>query len=272
MAKTASKTTEQVPVATPKSQRILIVGGSGEGKSSLINLLAAENLAVVSSGARGCTLKCEEFSIRHGDLDYFVFDTIGFNEPTDGGKVSHKDAIKSLVHFAKDHKDGFNLIVFVMRKNRITKTFKDTYEFFYEVLLNKEVPCILYVSGSEHDDDMSGWYKYNKQHFDQTFNFVEGVSGTSLTHTNPLLEAFLLPKRMETRKNMWEAIQHHARPVPFGITTDINAWLHAFNYLYYYFSFGGAFFKSTVKRDLEKQLRSMSYDEPTIRDIMQFIS
>jgi GTPase Era involved in 16S rRNA processing len=261
----------QTSAAIVKIPRILIVGGSGEGKSSLVNLLSNENKTVVSSGARGCTLKCEDFAVRYFDSNYLLTDTVGFNEPKDGGAVPHKDAIKCLIKFASEHAEGFNLIVFVMKKGRITQSFQSTYDFFYEVLFSEEIPCILYISGSEHDDDMDEWYKHNKRDFGHRYKFCEVVSGTALVHKNTQLAEFLRPKQEETYKKVWEAILFNTLPELIGIKTEISFWLKAINFIYYYFSFGGTFFKSKVKADLEKQLRGMGIEEKAIRDIMTLI-
>lgn len=254
-----------------KIPRILVVGGSGEGKSSLINLLAKGIVADVNSGARGCTLKCADFGVNYLDSKYLLTDTVGFNEPEDGA-VSHNDAIKCLVNFAKEHSKGFNLIVFVMRKGRITQSFQSTYEFFHKVLFNEEIPCILYLSGSEHDDDMNEWYKHNKGSFDHKYKFSEVISGTALIHKNPQLEAFLAPKRDETYRKMWEAIMFNAMPDPIGISTELIYWLKALNFIYYYFSLGGTFFKSKVRTDLETLLRKVNIDEASIKDMMVLIN
>lgn len=256
---------------TFKPQRILIVGGSGEGKSSLINLLCDERKAETHSGAIGCTFQCADHIVQYKNSAYLLTDTVGFNEPDAGGKVSHRDAIKCLVNFAKTHEDGFNLIVFVMRRGRITKSFKETYEFFYQVLFSQEVPCVLYLSGSEYDDNMDEWFKHNKSHFEESFRFLQVVSGTTMVHLNPNLETFLAPKRAETRKKVWETIQYFARPESFRMMTGVNFWRRALNAVYYYFTFGGTLFKSQAKADIEKQLYSMQIDQKTINEIMTMI-
>ena len=161
---------------TDKPQRILIVGGSGEGKSSLINVLCDKKTAETHSGAIGCTFQCADHIVQYRNSTYCLTDTVGFNEPEVGGKVSHKDAIKNLVNFAKKHEEGFHLIVFVMKRGRITKSFKETYDFFYQILFSQEVPCILYLSGSEHDDNMDEWYKHNKS----TLRTILQISSSSL--------------------------------------------------------------------------------------------
>lgn len=261
----------QTSEAIVKIPRILIAGGSGEGKSSLVNLLSNENKATVSSGARGCTCECQDFRIRYLDSDYLLTDTVGFNEPDVGGAIPHKEAIKCLIKFAKDHSEGFNLIVFVMKKGRITQSFRSTYDFFYEVLFSEGIPCILYISGGEADDDMDKWYINNKQAFEYKFKFCEVISGTALDHKNAQLAELFRPKREETYRKLWEAIMFATLREPMSLKTEISFWLNAFNFIYYYFSFGGTMFKPKVKVDLEKQLHTMGFEEKTIIEIMALI-
>jgi hypothetical protein len=118
---------------------------------------------------------------------------------------------------------------------------------------------------------MDEWYKHNKRDFGHRYKFCEVISGTALVHKNAQLTEFLRPKKEETYKKVWEAILFNTLPEPIGIKTEISFWLKAINFIYYYFSFGGTFFKSKVKADLEKQLRGMGIEEKAIRDIMTLI-
>ena len=81
----------------------------------------------------------------------------------------------------------------------------------------------------------------------------------------------MAPKRLETLNKMWETIEQFVRKEPFHMMTGISFWRKAMNFIYYYFTFGGTLFKSQAKVDIEKQLRTMHVDEPTIQDIMGMI-
>ena len=56
----------------------IIFGEMGAGKSSLINLIAGKEVANTSSGARSCTLKATEYTIRLPDsqCEVNLYDTV----------------------------------------------------------------------------------------------------------------------------------------------------------------------------------------------------
>lgn len=247
-----------------------MVGASGSGKSSLINLLCGEVKATVGTGVRGCTFKCDDFLIQKENILYFLTDTAGFDEPNDG-TVSHENAIKSLIKFAKEHRDGFNLIVFVMKQDRIKKSFVDTYNFFYQVLFSEEVPCIFYISHTEVQEDIDTWLNTEKKHFDGSFTYKQIICGTTKTSKNENLEKVFSPLRASTYKQMWLAIKEKSREEPFQMNASLSFWAKAFNAVYYIFSWGGKYFQAKVEIDLQKQLREMNVKEETIEEILKMI-
>jgi len=56
------------------------MGASGAGKSSLINYLAGEKLALVGTGGESCTKKNMSYDITFKDKKLRIFDTQGFND------------------------------------------------------------------------------------------------------------------------------------------------------------------------------------------------
>ncbi|OJA10192.1 hypothetical protein AZE42_01833 [Rhizopogon vesiculosus] len=68
------------------TKNIALFGQSGAGKSSVINLMAGEEIAKTSSGADSCTMHWKEHHIAFGGYNYKVFDTIGVEEPQLGIK------------------------------------------------------------------------------------------------------------------------------------------------------------------------------------------
>jgi len=55
----------------------IIFGEMGVGKSSLINLIAGENLAIASSGATSCTLQSTEYKVKLHDSQWVnLYDTV----------------------------------------------------------------------------------------------------------------------------------------------------------------------------------------------------
>lgn len=146
--------------------RVLVFGTSGVGKTSLCNIVTGTtDPQAVSDAAVGCTFKTHVFSPFTIDDKLCIFtDTIGLNE-SDNGKVPAKDALKELIALLKHSKDGYNLLIHVMRIPRITKAEQNNYEFFIKLVADSKIPAILVATGCENVEPMSDWKNNNENIF-----------------------------------------------------------------------------------------------------------
>ncbi|KAF8836097.1 hypothetical protein BDN67DRAFT_363658 [Paxillus ammoniavirescens] len=110
---------------------IVIVGETGVGKSSLINLIIGTTKAETANDVRGVTIgtTCYEWEKSYTET-FCLWDTPGLGEGS-AGSVSPKraqDALRSLL--TEQHKaNGIHLLVFCMRGiSRVTKGVKQTYD------------------------------------------------------------------------------------------------------------------------------------------------
>jgi len=108
------------------SPNVLIVGETGVGKSSVVNLIAGEPLATVHSGAGACTMEATSYDIILPDdqgLAHHIrlFDTVGLNEPQ-FGKTDYLTAIEkaNTLICQLQRTGGIRLLLFCIRGGRIT--------------------------------------------------------------------------------------------------------------------------------------------------------
>lgn len=145
------------PSSTPP-HNIIIFGSSGCGKSSIINMLHGEDIAPVSSGARGCTFESKPYTIIIDGREYRIHDTAGLDEGA-AGKVSSKEAISKLYQLLRNLEGGVVLLIYCMRGPRLTDAIQRNYRIFYEGFCSKKVPIVVAVTGLEDvEPQMESWW------------------------------------------------------------------------------------------------------------------
>jgi tRNA U34 5-carboxymethylaminomethyl modifying GTPase MnmE/TrmE len=154
-------------VRTEKHTNIVLFGQSGAGKSSLVNLMAEEEVAITSNDLTSCTLCWKEYSIEFGGESYKVFDTVGLEEPQ-LGIPQYLDAIENAYRLIQDLKKqgGIDLLLFCMRAGRLTSTLQSNYRLFHEFLCDKDIPVVVVITHLEHEKGkMDDWWTRNEEHF-----------------------------------------------------------------------------------------------------------
>ncbi|KDQ62066.1 hypothetical protein JAAARDRAFT_189441 [Jaapia argillacea MUCL 33604] len=150
--------------ASAPKVNVILFGATGCGKSSIINMLAGQNIARTSNGARGCTFATTKYSIESDPrMTVNLFDTVGLNEGV-GGTVTSPQAIAKLYSLLRDLDDGVNLLIYVVR-GRITDSTIVNYRLFYETFCRKKVPLVLLATGVENEDSPDQWLRENLEEY-----------------------------------------------------------------------------------------------------------
>lgn len=146
---------------------VLVVGETGVGKSSVINLIAGEQLADVSSSASGCTLEATSYDVVLSDNQGVghhirLFDTVGLNEPN----LSKNDYLTAIVKAnvlitQLLRTGGIRLLIFCIRKGRITAVTQSNYRLFRDILCQNQVPVAFVITGMEDQQPMEDWWHRN---------------------------------------------------------------------------------------------------------------
>ncbi|KAG2088664.1 P-loop containing nucleoside triphosphate hydrolase protein [Suillus discolor] len=141
-------------------KNIVLFGASGAGKSSVVNLMAGENVAETSPSMERCTLRWKEYFIDFDGESYKVFDTVGLEEP-DLGIKDYLMSVENAYHLVKElHKQGgIDLLLFCIRAGRVTATLSSNYRLFYEFLCEKKVPIVLAITNLEREQRMEDWWE-----------------------------------------------------------------------------------------------------------------
>ena len=251
-------------------KRIMVVGASGVGKSSLVNLLIGARKADVSDSANACTFSCYDYSTTYNGMSYIISDTVGLCG-ANTGTIPHKQALKELVTFTRKHQIGFNAFIFVMRKGRIMLSLEQTYMLFFTTMFEGNVPAIIYIAGCEQDEPMDKWGKENAKAF-STYAFKEIVCGTTQRNDTQLEHIWKL-KREQTLQNIWAAIERYQLDKPCSICMKLTLWQRLVNIIskfftnQEYFPISGTSNKSL----LEKYLNEMDIDQASRKEIIDVI-
>ncbi|KAG1730252.1 P-loop containing nucleoside triphosphate hydrolase protein [Suillus paluster] len=158
------------PTASVRSiPNFIVFGEMGVGKSSLINLIAGEQVAKVSPDALSCTLGSTEHQIRVSDpqLNVNLFDTAGLDTPTVDSHTGYLNALVKAHELIVSLKNqgGVHGLLFCV-KGRVTTTTQQNYRLIFEFLCQGQVPLALVVTNLENEEEsMDEWWTRNQAHF-----------------------------------------------------------------------------------------------------------
>lgn len=153
-----------------RRSNVVLFGEIGAGKSSVVNLIMGldHDVAKTSSGASSCTLDAKSYDITIRGRDFRIYDTVGLNEPQ---SLRDPDCLIGAINKAYrlvtylSETGGINLLVFCVRRGRITANMQQNYMLFHDFLSHKKVPIALVITHLEHEENMEDWWLYNHPHF-----------------------------------------------------------------------------------------------------------
>ncbi|KAG1741410.1 P-loop containing nucleoside triphosphate hydrolase protein [Suillus paluster] len=154
-------------ITRTKHKNIIVFGETGTGKSSLVNLMAGQDIAVTSPDAQRCTTHWQDYTIEFDGESYNVFDTAGLEEPQ-LGLAQYLETVLDAYKLVQslERQGGIDLVLFCMRAGRVTATLQSNYRLFHEFLCEKKVPIVIVVTHLEDEDSgMDDWWKRNERAF-----------------------------------------------------------------------------------------------------------
>jgi predicted GTPase len=153
---------------TRTTKNIVLFGQAGAGKSSIVNLMAGEDIAYTSPGMERCTLHWKEYPIEFDGMFYNVFDTVGLEEPQ-LGKKEYLESVENAYSLIKKlvSEGGVDLLLFCMPAGRISGMLQSNYRLFHEFLCEKKVPIVLAITNLERERRMEDWWERERANFDK---------------------------------------------------------------------------------------------------------
>jgi len=174
------------------TKNIVVCGKTGAGKSSVVNLIAGQEMANTSPGteAENGTMHWAQYPIAFDGHNYKMFEIGGLEDP----HLRIHEYLSAIANaynlIAKlQNEGGIDLLLFCVRAGKVpTATIQANYRLFYEWLCEKKVPIILVLTGLEREKKMNNWWIRNKQTIHQHGILVDGhacitaVNGTHKEH------------------------------------------------------------------------------------------
>ncbi|KAI5990428.1 hypothetical protein EDD15DRAFT_2280146 [Pisolithus albus] len=138
-----------------QTRTVVVVGATGVGKSSVINAIAGEKRAQISSDTDMCTRECKAFlvELKPGVITE-LWDTVGWDESRIEIVTGHVQRLVST--------RGIDLLLFCVRAGDKAKSHVERFKRDIQPICGKETPVALVVTGLEDESDMDAWWTNNK--------------------------------------------------------------------------------------------------------------
>lgn len=162
---------------------VVFFGKAGSGKSSVINLIATNCPAQVTSDIESSTLNSSAYMIDTPTKQFRIWDTMGFNGVRNGQDMT-RQAVLNAVQLIQDlsGEGGVDLLVFVKKCGKLTPSELNCYRLFEEFLCGGKVPVALVITHLEEYDPMEKWWTKNGDNILKTLsgNVIGNACITSL--------------------------------------------------------------------------------------------
>ncbi|KAF8552605.1 P-loop containing nucleoside triphosphate hydrolase protein, partial [Imleria badia] len=146
---------------------VVFIGESGSGKSSVINLIADHNHAVVSPDGMPCTSDFIVYDVTIEGRRYRLWDTPGLDILPGVGRLFRRNtsAIGSIRRFLQErHRRGeLDLLVYCFRGSRASDALLRPYKLFCRATRQIAIPVVMAITHLERaQPTMQAWWQNNE--------------------------------------------------------------------------------------------------------------
>ncbi|KAG1719357.1 P-loop containing nucleoside triphosphate hydrolase protein [Suillus lakei] len=199
-----------------RPRNVVILGESGVGKSSLINLIIGRDVAETSPDALATTVDTAPYDVTIRGQNFRLWDTVGLNEGSEG-RVPAAAAANKLTQFLGDLSkgDGVHLLVNCVRGTRITRAMRTNYQTFISAIGHSKVPIVIVATCLEDFHPVTTeWWNQSK---DQLAKYGMRFSGYACVTTLPGEDAAtrsLRQRRAQSYEDVRKLILDHCSQIP----------------------------------------------------------
>ena len=132
-------------------------------------MILGRNEAKVGNSLLGETFRSTPYSIEIDGKMYTLYDTVGLGEHS-SGTVDSAKAAGNLYHLVTElsNSGGVNLLVFVIKRGRLTETMEKNYALFHHGFCDSKVPIVIVITGCEDvKPTMDEWWINNGPSFEK---------------------------------------------------------------------------------------------------------
>ncbi|KAG6336383.1 hypothetical protein ID866_2703, partial [Astraeus odoratus] len=171
------------------AMNVIIAGESGIGKSSLINLIADQQLASTSNDSDACTIAPESYKICIDGRDFVIWDTPGCND-LKASSASYPTLMHTLIRRLKQ--ENVDLLVYCLSGSRAKTALVKTYQTI-RGLIPQSTPMVAVVTQLErYKGRMDDWWSRNEQELAKLgMSFADHACITGLRERDGVTPSFL---------------------------------------------------------------------------------
>ncbi|KAH7889069.1 hypothetical protein F5I97DRAFT_785309 [Phlebopus sp. FC_14] len=184
-------------------RNIVLVGETGVGKSSIVNLIAGTSVVKVSDGASVCTLQSTEHVFELDSSNLRIHDTVGLSF------TNYPDALAGAYALIRSLQatSGLDLIILCGRAGSpgfSLSSLEHQYRLFREFMCREKLPIALVVTGLEHEARMEDWWDVNGPRLEE--RHIRFAAHACVTATTGYRDAFAT-KYMESTRVVRELLR-----------------------------------------------------------------
>ncbi|KAI6156034.1 hypothetical protein EDD17DRAFT_1489955 [Pisolithus thermaeus] len=181
---------------------VLVMGETGSGKSSVVNLLVGTKVAEVSPDARPCTLKTVKYEAtirgRRAQMSVHIWEVRGFNQPVERSKNNPETALDVDLDLILQANASVDVILFCARGPRLKLTTTGIFQSVNRVF-GEHVTIVPVITSLELETNIEGWWERNSV---QVNRILVGLRGTEHACITGLQGARYEAKSAESRMSL----------------------------------------------------------------------